>query len=93
MTDKWHLSLDAFLDCALWKDDLDPMKTENKFRTAYSIVPTIELYPFKNYNLKFFLGYVGRWYQYSDYAKNRIGMSDYSTGRIMIGLISPLHIL
>jgi hypothetical protein len=93
MTDKWHLSLDAFLDCALWKDDLDPLKTENKFRTAYSIVPTIELFPFKNYNLKFFLGYVGRWYQYSDYAKDRIGLSDYNTGRVMIGLISPLHIL
>ncbi len=95
MNDKWHLCMDAFIDCALWKDDLDPQKTMNKFRTAYSIVPTIELYPFKDYNLKFFLGYVGRWYKYSDYAKTRPGLekTDYNTGRVMIGLISPLHIL
>ncbi len=93
ISSKWHLSMDAFLDCALWKDDLDPLKTEDKFRTAYSIVPTIELFPFKDYNLKFFLGYVGRWYKYSDYAKDRIGLADYNTGRVMIGLISPLHIM
>ena len=86
--------MDAFIDRAMWKDDLDPQKKDDKFRMAYSIVPTIELYPFKNYNLKFFLGYVGRWYKYSDYAKTRPGLEkeDYSTGRVMVGLISPLHI-
>ncbi|NPA37160.1 MAG: hypothetical protein GXO47_09970 [Chlorobi bacterium] len=95
MSQKWHFSLDAFIDCALWKDDADPLKNEDNFRTVYSVVPTVELFPFKDYNLKFFLGYVGRWYNYSDYAKNRPGLNlnDYSTSRIMIGLISPLHIM
>ena len=85
--------MDAFIDCALWKDDLDPYKTDDKFRTVYSIIPTLEFFPFKNYNLKFFLGYVGRWGHYSDYAKSRFGLSNYNTSRIMIGLISPLQIL
>ena len=93
ITPKWHLSADAFVDCAVWKDDIDPLKTENKFRTVYSVVPTLEFFPFKNYNLKFFLGYVGRWGHYSDYAKTRFYLSDYNDYRIMIGLISPLHIL
>jgi len=93
MTEQWQLSADAFIDCALWKDDLDPYKTDDKFRTVYSVIPTLEFFPFKKYNLKFFLGYVGRWGHYSDYAKSRFGLSDYNNYRIIIGLISPLHIM
>ena len=92
---KWHVSMDAFVDFADWKDDLDPLKTENHFRTVYSIIPTLEYHPWDNFDLKFFVGYVGRWYKYSDYAKNRDGLKlkDYSTSRVMIGLISPLKFL
>jgi hypothetical protein len=90
---KWHLSLDAFVDFADWRDDLDPLKTENRFRTVYSYVPTIEYFPWEDFNLKFFLGYVGRHYKYSDYAQNRIGLHDYNTSRVIIGLISPLKFL
>jgi hypothetical protein len=91
---KWHLSLDAFVDFADWRDDLDPLKTENRFRTVYSYIPTIEFFPWDDINLKFFLGYVGRQYRYSDYAKNRSGLElkDYNTGRAIIGIITPLHI-
>jgi hypothetical protein len=92
---QWHISLDAFMDCALWKDDLDPQKTEDKFRTSYGYVPTLEFYPWKDFNLKFYLGYVGRIYKYSDYAKTRPGLElkDYTTGRVIIGIISPLTIM
>lgn len=95
LSKKWHLSLDAFVDIADWTDDLDPLKTENHFRTVYSYIPTIEFFPWDDINLKFFLGYVGRNYVYSDFAKTRPGLmkKDYSTGKIMIGIISPLHIL
>jgi hypothetical protein len=83
------------MDCALWKDDLDPQKTEDKFRTSYGYVPTLEFFPWKDFNLKFYLGYVGRSYKYSDYAKTRPGLQlkDYTTGRVIIGIISPLTIL
>ena len=92
---KWHLSLDAFVDFADWKDDLDPLKTEDRFRTTYSFIPTIEFFPYEDFNLKFFVGYVGRYFKYSDYVKSRPGLhfKDYDTGRIMIGIISPLKFL
>jgi len=90
---KWHFSLDAFVDFADWRDDLDPQKTENRFRTVYSYVPTIEYFPWDDFNLKFFLGYVGRHYRYSDYAQSRIGLQDYNTSRVIVGLISPLKFL
>ena len=94
MNKKWHFSLDAFVDFADWKDDLDPLKTEDRFRTTYSIVPTIEFFPW-DYDLKFFIAYVGRYYQYSDYVKNRpeLELKDYSTGRAMFGIISPLKFM
>ncbi len=92
---KWHFSLDAFVDIADWKDNIDPLKTGNRFRTAYSFIPTVEFFPWENFNLKFFFGYIGRYYKYSDYAKNRPGfnLKDYHTGRIVLGLISPLKFL
>ncbi len=95
INEKWHVSLDAFVDFAYWKDDLDPLKTGDLFRTVYSYVPTVEYFPWDDVNLKFFAGYVGRHYKYSDYAKNRTGLNkqDYNTSRIMIGFISPLTIL
>ncbi len=87
--------MDAFVDFADWKDDLDPLKTEDRFRTSYCVIPTLEYHPWDNFDFKFFVGFVGRWYQYSDYAKNRSGLElkDYSTGRVMLGLISPLKFL
>ena len=92
---KWHVSLDAFVDFAYWKDDIDPLKTDNKFRTTVSYIPTIEYFPWDDINLKFFVGYVGRHYMYSDYAKTRqgMGLGDFSTGRAIIGIITPLHVL
>jgi len=97
-TPRLHLNLDAFMDCALWKND-DPeypeLKTEDLLRRVYNIVPAIEYYPFKDFNLKFFVSYAGRFYRFSDYAKLRPGTNfeDYNTSRISIGLISPLHIM
>ncbi len=92
-----HVNFDAFLDRALWRNDdteYPELKTTNLLRSVYSIVPAVEYYPWKDFNLKFFLSYVSRFYRYSDYAKQRPGtdFDDYNTSRITIGLISPLHI-
>ncbi len=95
ITKRWHVSFTGFIDFADWKSDLDPLKTEDRFRTRYSFTPTLELFPWDDVNLKFFVGYVGNYYKYSDYAKTRPGLDkvDYNTGRIMLGFISPLLIL
>ena len=91
---KWQFSIVGFIDQAKWQDDIDPLKTTDDWRTAYGYVPTLEFFPYdpNEIDLKFFLGYVGRVYSYSDYAKTRAGMQDYDTGRIIFGITSPLHI-
>ncbi len=90
---KWHICFDGFIDNANWMGDEDPEKTTNHIRTAFGYVPTIEYHPWDDVNLKFFAGYVGRIYNYSDYAKMRVDAKDYNTGRVMVGLISPLKFL
>ena len=90
---KWQASFVGFVDNAKWMDDIDPLKTTDDWRTAYGFVPTIEFFPWNDLNLKFFAGYVGRVYNYSDYAKSRAGVKDYNTGRLVFGIISPLRIL
>ena len=92
---KWHLCFDGFIDYADWKGDEDPDKEAygDRIRTGYGYIPTIEFYPWDNVPLKFFAGYVGRVYNYSDYATLKTGTKDYQTGRVMIGLISPLKFL
>ena len=90
--EQWQFSFVGFYDEAKWKDDIDPTKYTDDWRTAYGVIPTIEYFPWKELNLKFYLGYVGRVYDYSDYATSRVGVEDYNTGRFIVGLISPLHI-
>lgn len=90
--DKWGLSFSGFIDTAKWLSDIDPEKTTDDWRKGYGFVPSLEFYPWKDINLKFFATFVGRSYRYSDYAKSRVGAEDYNTSRFMIGFISPLHI-
>jgi hypothetical protein len=89
---EWNIALVLMMDIENWKDDLDPRKTTNEIRTAYGFIPTIEYYPFNDLNLKFFANWVGRSYVYSDYAKERMGLADYTTGRFNIGFVTPLGI-
>jgi len=93
-TNKWSIRLDAFVDIAKWKfDDLEGKDTDD-FRTAYGYIPRIEFTPWSDVNLKFYAGYVGRYYFYSDYAKTSeyFTAKDYNTGRVIVGIISPLQI-
>lgn len=90
---KWQLAFVGFIDTAKWMGDEDPGKTTDLVRTGYGYIPTIEYFPWDDINLKFFAGYVGRVFNYSDYATTKTGAQDYQTGRIMIGLISALKFL
>lgn len=90
---KINLSFVGMLDFARWRDDIDAQKGEDHIRTAWGFIPTFEYYPFEKLNLKFFTNYVGRIYSYSDYSKQRFGASNYTTGRFVVGFISPLLIL
>jgi len=93
---KVHLTFVGMLDLAKWKNSFnDPENTtgEEKIRDAWGYIPAIEYYPWSDVNIKFFANWVGRAYKYSDYAKERFGVSDYNTGRFTVGFISPLGIL
>lgn len=92
---KWHACFVGMIDQANWQDNEDPTKNTDRIRTAFGYIPTLEYHPYEDINLKFFVGYVGRVYRYSDYTKSKLGVdaTDYTTGRLMFGLISPLNIL
>ena len=93
LNDKVNLSLIGMMDIANWQnDDLDPLKTNNHIRTAWGYIPSVEYYPWKDLNLKFFANVVGRVYDYSDYATSRFGANDYNTARFTVGFIAPLGI-
>jgi hypothetical protein len=92
---KVHLTLVAMLDIAQWKNGTqDPENTtgEENIRNAWGYIPAVEYYPWSDLNMKFFANWVGRRYVYSDYAKDRFGANDYTTGRFTVGFISPLGI-
>jgi len=89
---KVNLAFIGMVDYAKYKDDIDPLKTSDDIRTAYGFIPTIEFFPFKDLNLRFYANWVGRKYEYSDYAKSRFGAVDYDTGRFAIGFVTPLGI-
>ena len=89
---KFNIAFVGMLDLAKWKNDVDPQKTSDDIRTAWGFIPTIEYYPFKDLNLRFYANWVGRSYKYSDYAKTRFGATDYTTGRFAVGFVTPLGI-
>lgn len=98
ITPKVHFTFVGMLDIAEWKnavevDGANNPGGETRIRDAWGYIPAVEYFPWSDLNIKFFANWVGRDYKYSDYAKDRMGAVDYSTGRFTIGFISPLGIL
>lgn len=90
---KWNVNVMAFNSNAYWGNA--PGKNGyTKLRQSYGVVPAIEFFPFNDLNLKFYANYVGRFYSYTDYAKQN-NMTDgiNNTARFNIGFITPLLIL
>ena len=93
---KVNLTFIAMLDIAEWRNGTeDPQNTsgEQHIRNAWGFIPAVEYFPWSDLNMKFFANWVGRRYDYSDYAKDRFDAVDYTTGRFTIGFSSPLGIL
>ena len=75
-----------------WNGNPNPNKNNNLV-TSYGIIPTIEYSPFTDLNLKFYVGYVAKKYNYSSYAETKFNAVDYSTGQLSFGIIAPLLVL
>lgn len=89
----WTVSAIGMRSGASWRERPDSEDNSSHFRASWGVIPSVEFYPVSNYNLKFFGAYVGRFYRYSDYARDMFGAENNNSGRIMIGLIAPLLIL
>lgn len=91
---KVNLAFVGMVDIANWKDKAGQSfpDYDEHFRTAYGFIPTIEYYPFKDLNLRFYANFVGRSYKYSDFAKNHLDVKDVNKGRFAIGFVTPLGI-
>lgn len=63
---------------------------KNHIRTSYGIIPTVYYSPFKDIDIRFFLAYIGRFYEYSNFAIETLNESNYNTNEVRIGLIAPL---
>ncbi|MDR6846473.1 porin [Flavobacterium granuli] len=75
-----------------WKDNPDP-NGSSKLSTSYGLIPTIQYMPFKDFNIKFYVAYTARSYEYTTYAENAFGVKDYTTGLLGFGFIAPLLVL
>jgi hypothetical protein len=91
---KVNLAFVGMMDIANWKDEQGQSFSDydEHFRTAWGYIPTIEYYPFKDLNLRFYANFVGRSYKYSDFAKNHLDVKDVNKGRFAIGFVTPLGI-
>jgi hypothetical protein len=95
VTPKINLAMFGMLDIASWKNSATNggnTTGSNVMSRTWGYIPTIEFYPYPDLNLRFFLNYVGRVYDYSTYAESKFGLKDYTTGRLQIGFVSPLGI-
>ena len=89
---KVDLLLTLMTNNSYWNGNPDPNKNNNLV-TSYGIIPTIEYAPFTNLNLKFYVAYVAKKYNYSSYAESKFNAVDCSTGQLSFGIIAPLLIL
>ncbi|AOW10636.1 porin [Flavobacterium gilvum] len=87
-----NLLLTVMNSNASWNGNPDPNK-ENNLLKSYGIIPTVEYLPFKDFNLKFYAGYIAKKNNYSSYAQNTFGAVDGTTGQVSFGIIAPLLVL
>ena len=89
---KFCLSLTLMTSNAYAKNVSSADGDYSHLRKSYGVIPMIQFRPFKSVDLRFFAAYVGRWYNYSSYAKTTLKQNNYSTGRITVGVIAPLNV-
>ncbi|HWR94989.1 MAG TPA: porin [Flavobacterium sp.] len=92
VTPKINLLLSVFNSNHSWESNPE-VDGNCKLSTSFGIIPTVQYIPFPQYNLKFYLGYVYRDYDYTDYAENAFDVKDYNTGLLSFGIIAPLLVL
>lgn len=75
------------------KDFNNDIRDRKQLRRSYGVIPTIYFSPFDDIDLRFFLTYIHRYYDYSDFAKQEFGATSYNSNEVRFGFISPLRFL
>jgi hypothetical protein len=89
---KVNLLLTLMNDSSYWNGNTDPNK-DSHLLTSYGIIPTVEYCPFTDFNMKFYVGYVAKKFNYTTYAENNFNVADGTTGQLSFGIIAPLLVL
>ncbi|CAN1514288.1 Phosphate-selective porin O/P [Flavobacteriaceae bacterium] len=89
---KVNLLLTLMNSNGYWNGNPDPNKSSNLV-TSYGIIPTVEYSPFADFNMKFYVGYVAKKNNYSNYAQNTFNAVEGTTVQISFGIIAPLLVL
>lgn len=92
ITPKINLLLTVMNSNHSWKNNPDPAGS-SKLATSYGLIPTVQYIPFKDFDIKFYVAYTARKYNYTSYAEKAFGVKDYTTGLLGFGFIAPLLIL
>jgi hypothetical protein len=92
VTPKINLLMTVMNSNHSWKGNPDP-NGSSKLSTSYGFIPTVQFMPFKDFNIKFYLAYTARKYDYTSYAEKTFGVNDYTTGLFGFGFIAPLLVL
>jgi hypothetical protein len=67
--------------------------SRDHIRTSFGAIPTIYYNPFKKIDLRFFIAFIGRYYEYSSYAKDNFDVANYNRNELRIGILAPLNLL
>ena len=58
------------------------------YKKSYGYLASLEYFPIKHQNLRIFLAYIGRKFDYSD----KCGLKDYDTNRIELGMMYRMKV-
>lgn len=89
ITDRLHVGLVAMQDKASWYKN----GGSQLIRTTWSLIPSVEYYPIKNYNLRIFAAYIGRFHKFSDYARSEYALKDNNWSHFSLGFMVPVLLL
>lgn len=67
--------------------------SRDHIRTSYGAIPTLYYKPFKKMDIRFFLAYLGRHFEYSSFATQNFNVESFSRNELRVGILAPLNLL
>ncbi|MCF4102352.1 OprO/OprP family phosphate-selective porin [Gillisia sp. M10.2A] len=71
----------------------DVKSNRNHMRTSYGMIPSVYYTPFKNIDVRFYIAYIGRYFEHSSYTIEKLDASNYNKNEVRVGFIAPLLLL